>query len=116
MIKTILIVEDDPFIALDLQDIFEDAGFKVLGPVAQLGAAMEISQDVTIDVAMLDYNLGHETSIPLAVVLEEREIPYLFLTGQISKVVLNRLKESRKVISKPFDPENLVKSVENLFH
>ena len=79
MTKTILIVEDDPFIAMDLQDTFEDAGYSVLGPVASVDPGLKIIRDTKPDFAMLDYNLGRETSIPIAHKLDEIEIPYIFL-------------------------------------
>jgi len=92
MRKTILIVEDDPFIAMDLQDTFEEAGFKVLGPVASVAPGLKLIKDTLPDVAMLDFNLGRETSIPIAHRLDEIEIPYFFLSGQIDKVITKNVK------------------------
>ena len=114
MTKTILIVEDDPFIAMDLQDTFEDAGYTVLGPVASVDPGLKIIRDAKPDVAMLDYNLGRETSIPIAHKLDEIEIPYVFLSGQVDRVVTANCDSPRKVIMKPFNAERLIAYVDEL--
>lgn len=114
MRKTILIVEDDPFIAMDLQDTFEEAGFKVLGPVASVAPGLKLIKDTLPDVAMLDFNLGRETSIPIAHRLDEIEIPYFFLSGQIDKVITKNVKTNCKVLTKPFNAEVLIYQVNKL--
>ena len=114
MTKTILIVEDDPFIAMDLQDTFEDAGFKVLGPVAAVYPGLEIVRSMKPDVAMLDYNLGRETSVVLAHELEAQNIPYIFLSGQVDRVVTAECEAPRRVIAKPFEPDSLIAYVNSL--
>jgi len=116
MRKSILIVEDNPFIALDLQDIFEEAGFVVVGPAATVKSAMGLVNNSPIDFAMLDFNLGHETSLPLAKALEERDVPYAFLSGQIDKVVTQGFSEPRTVIAKPFDTQHLLRHVNLLLN
>ena len=116
MRKRILIVEDNPFIALDLQDIFEEAGFTVIGPAATVHSAMGLVKKTSIDVAMLDFNLGHETSLPLAKALEDLDIPYAFLSGQIDKVVTQAFSRPRTVIAKPFDTQYLLSHVNPLLH
>ena len=114
MSKTILIVEDDPFIAMDLQDTFEEAGYQVLGPVAAVGPGLKIIRETKPDVAMLDYNLGQETSIPLADELEDIAVPYLFLSGQVDRVFSAHSLMRHKVITKPFNAERLIAHVDGL--
>jgi len=114
MKKKILIVEDDPFIAMDLQDTFEYAGYEVMGPVAEKDSGLSLIRAVLPDVAMLDYNLGNETSEDIAKCLKQNSVPFIFLTGQMNRVVASEEFGSPKIISKPFTPELLVKEVENL--
>lgn len=113
-IKTILIIEDDPFISMDLEDIFESEGYEVLGPFAEVDAGLKILKERTPDVAMLDFNLGQETSIPLARELHSKNIPYAFLSGQIKSVIIDTDLPPRPVLLKPFVPEHLVTVVETL--
>jgi DNA-binding response OmpR family regulator len=114
--KSIFIVEDDPFIAMDLEDIFLERGFKVIGPFADVDAGLSALRGMRPDFAMLDYNLGKETSIPLAQALNKSDIPYVFLSGQVEKVVIGHDIPARPVIPKPFMPHKLVAMVESLMN
>lgn len=112
--KTILIVEDDPFIAMDLQDTFEDAGFAVLGPVADVRSGLELVKSRAPDVAMLDFNLGRENSLPIAETLEQSSVPYFFLSGQIETVIQSGCVRKTRVIAKPFNADALVAFVQEI--
>ena len=113
--KRILIVEDDAFIALDLEDVFEAAGFKVVGIAASVDAALEIIDSNPIDVAVLDYNLGVETSLDIAHRLDAMGVPFLFLSGQTRTVVLDDADVQPIVLNKPFVPAHLVNETRSLF-
>ncbi|WP_371395335.1 response regulator [Fretibacter rubidus] len=110
----ILIVEDDPFIAMDLEDTFLSEGYEVLGPIATVDAGLSLLKEEKPDVAMLDYNLGRETSIPIARALNDNSIPFFFLSGQIKRVIIDNDVAGIKVIPKPFIPEKLVQEVQAL--
>ncbi|MGJ8560340.1 MAG: response regulator [Litorimonas sp.] len=112
--NTILIVEDDPFIAMDLEDTFDARGFKVLGPVADVDSGLKVLRETSPDIAMLDFNLGRETSIELARALEKESIPYLFLSGQVETVITDNNLPVQPIIAKPYIPEQLIKIVENM--
>ena len=114
MTRTILIVEDDPFIAMDLQDTFENAGFSVIGPAASVKAGLDLIESKEPDVAMLDYNLGRETSIAIANKLDEDRIPYAFLSGQTDRAVMAELSVPKKVFSKPFRAARIIDYVREL--
>lgn len=80
--RTILLVEDDYTIAMDLQSAFEDAGATVVGPVGRVDDAMSLVWDVfDIDIAVLDINLHGEFAFCVAQALRERGIPFVFATG-----------------------------------
>ena len=110
----ILVVEDDAFIALDLQDVLSEAGYDVLGPVATVSEAMRLLSEDAPDMALLDYNLGEETSIPVAHKLEELSVPFMFLSGQVSSVMLGKTATQPQVMSKPFVPGHLVSTLGQL--
>ena len=79
---TVLVVEDDFTMALDLQASLEDAGATVLGPVSRVDDALELVWDVfDIDIAVLDINLRGERVYPVAEALRQRGIPFVFATG-----------------------------------
>ena len=55
--KTVLLCEDEYIVAMDLQLILEDFGYKVVGPFAKVSAGLDAVQDFSPDVAFLDVNL-----------------------------------------------------------
>ncbi|MCB0311017.1 MAG: response regulator, partial [Bdellovibrionales bacterium] len=79
--KNILLVEDEIIIALDLKRILEEAGYNVIGPVSKVHDALEIIESQKIDAAFLDVNLGEEKGFPIAQLLKERSLPFVFTTG-----------------------------------
>lgn len=109
--KSILIVEDDPFIAMDLEDTFADAGYHVIGPVADVKTGLSLIKEKRPDIATLDYNLGRENSVPIANALEGMDIPYIFLSGQMSRVIQTHDIPAQSIMGKPYVPSKLLKII-----
>ena len=76
MHKTVLIVEDEFLIAIDLQQMLEDGGWRVLGPVATVKEALRLLEKELPSVALLDVNLGYEFVTPVAEILRARDVPF----------------------------------------
>ncbi len=76
----ILILEDDPFIALDLQAIIEGEGHEVVGVFASLAEAREHLGD-RFDFALLDIDVIDGKSFEIASALLERRIPFAFVSA-----------------------------------
>ena len=76
----ILIVEDDPIIALDVAETLADAGAIVIGPAHTVVQALKLV-DGGLDAAVLDYPLEREVSSPIADWLGRISVPYLFHTS-----------------------------------
>ncbi|MFC0103655.1 response regulator [Sphingopyxis terrae] len=79
--KTIFVVEDEYFIAADLSRALVNAGAEVIGPLADLDAAMKRAREHSLDAAILDINLEGRMSYPLVDLLGEDNVPMLLLTG-----------------------------------
>jgi len=109
--KSILIVEDDPFIAMDLEDTFAEAGYIVIGPVADVQSGLSLIKESRPDIATLDYNLGRENSIPIAQALEAINVPYVFLSGQMSSVIETHDVPETSIIGKPYVPSKLLRII-----
>ena len=77
----ILIVEDEPFIALTLEDMLDELGFALVGTVSQVAEALEMAGREQVDCALLDVNLGSEKIDPVADLLAQRGCPFIFTTG-----------------------------------
>lgn len=76
----ILLVEDDPLICLDLQSSLSELG-AVVAAASNVAAALQIVSASVLDFAVLDFELGSETSEPIAEAARERQVPFLYLSG-----------------------------------
>jgi DNA-binding response OmpR family regulator len=79
--RKILIVEDDPLIAMELEERLGELGYVVLGPVGTLDAAEQLIAAQRPDAALLDANLDGVSSAPLGVKLAGMRVPFAFCTG-----------------------------------
>jgi DNA-binding response OmpR family regulator len=87
-----------------------DLGFDAVRSMARLAPALSVSRSERFDIAILDVNLGGELSFPVASVLSERGIPYIFSTGYGPSVLPPEFA-SRPVLSKPFTDEQLASTI-----
>jgi chemotaxis family two-component system sensor kinase Cph1 len=78
----ILVVDDEPLIALMVADQPSELGYQVEGPAHNLEDAKRLATNAAIDAALIDVNLGNGVrSSPIAEILVERKIPFTFVTG-----------------------------------
>ena len=108
---TVLIVEDEPLVALYLTDLLEDLGQTVIGPAATAQAALEAAAEVPPQIAIIDSNLGGRgDGIALAGELQARHgTRIIFLSGDASLSVnpaVHALKPMA-VLQKPCPPGEL---------
>ena len=79
--KTVLLVEDSMIIALDAEDALKELGAARVETAANVARALAVLDKGGIDCALLDVNLGGETSLPVARRLQAEGIPFAFATG-----------------------------------
>jgi CheY-like chemotaxis protein len=77
----VLLVEDEPIIAMTAQDMLEALGCEVVASAATLEEALAAAARGGFDVAMLDINLNGVASLPVADALKEAATPFVFTTG-----------------------------------
>lgn len=77
----ILIVEDEPIVAMCLEDILDELGCVTVGPATRLSEGLSLARDETLDAAILDINLAGERSNAIAAALQARGIPFAFASG-----------------------------------
>ena len=77
MQRTVLIVEDEYLIAMDLQRMVESLGWRVIGPVATVRGALHLLEGDLPSAALLDVNLGNELVTPVAEALKARNVPFV---------------------------------------
>jgi DNA-binding response OmpR family regulator len=99
----ILIAEDEIFLAMMLQDLLEADGYDVskAGSVADALAAIE---ERLPSAAILDVNLAGETSYPIAQLLRERGVPFLFATGYGERSLPEEFA-GEQTMQKPYLPQ-----------
>lgn len=78
----VLLCEDEPIVALDMQMMIEDAGYRVAGPFARVSRALE-QVDGEFVAAVLDVRLRDGDVFPVAECLHERGVPLIFHSGHI---------------------------------
>ena len=107
--STILIVEDELLIALDIQVALEDAGARTL-VVGSVSEALALLGDLATppDSAVLDVRLGAEEVFPVADVLAEHGVPIVFHSGHARAIDLAQHYPRASVLPKPAPPERLV--------
>lgn len=107
--KRILIVEDQALLALELQFAFEDEGAEVIGPALSLPAArMSLADHAEIDLAVLDVDLAGADVYPIAALLQQRGVPFLFHTGHGTESEIHALFPGATICIKPTLPATLI--------
>ena len=81
MLNDVMIVEDDPIIALDFEDTILSFGVKTVRTAASVARALELIEQRSPDFALLDVGLIREKSFAIAERLEALKIPFAFVTG-----------------------------------
>ncbi|HEV2748258.1 MAG TPA: response regulator [Allosphingosinicella sp.] len=107
----ILIVEDEMLVAMNIEDMLLDLGHEVAGLASRLEPALSLAREAEFDLAMLDVNLAGQSSFPVAEILDERGIPFLFATGYGIKGIIEEFR-SCVVLQKPFRPGDLAQAIE----
>ena len=79
--RSILIVEDEPLIAMMLEDFILSLGHDVRGPCESVSEAMRALDGDPFDLAILDVNLKGESVWPVASALRGRGIPFVLASG-----------------------------------
>jgi DNA-binding response OmpR family regulator len=108
----VLVVEDEPLIAMGLADQMRDAGAIVVGPCATAQQAIDVLQANDLDVAIIDFVLADENSEGLQAALETKGIPFVVLTGYPR--ILVRRNDRQRVLSKPVSPKVLFSALKDL--
>jgi DNA-binding response OmpR family regulator len=110
----ILVVEDEALIASELKIFLENQGCVVAGPIGTIDRALDLARNEVLDGALLDINLNGSMIYPVAEVLSERNVPFIFLTGY-SSVPSDPRFAQRPRVEKPFDLAELRRAMSREF-
>jgi len=109
----LLVVEDEPLVALEIEAELADAGAVVVGPVGTLEAAARLIEAEPLDAALLDANLAGKPVDALAALLAARGVPFAFASGYGPSGLPEGFRD-RPLLGKPFGAEALVALVRGL--
>jgi DNA-binding NarL/FixJ family response regulator len=112
----VLIVEDEPIISAQIELFLEQNGFEVSGIAYTFQAATALLKSETIDIVLLDINLGETaTGIDLAQYINSLyQLPFIYITSYSDKNTLDKAKHTQPYgyLVKPFNEANLIASIE----
>lgn len=111
--RRVLIVEDEPLVATDLEEQLTSAGAVIVGPAASIDRALHLIAESTFDVALLDGNLGGHGVEEIAAALTRKNIPFAFATGYGPEGLPESFRDAR-VLRKPFSEEQVISTVAGL--
>jgi CheY-like chemotaxis protein len=111
--RHLLVIEDEPLVALDLIACIEDADGIVVGPAGSEKDALQLIETETIDAALLDANLHGKPVDRIAVALTGRNIPFAFVSGH-NRDGLPVPFAKAPLVGKPFTHAQIVEAVGNL--
>jgi DNA-binding response OmpR family regulator len=102
----VLLVEDEPLIALDAQDTLRESGASEIIWARNLAEAEAAIEAGGLHAAILDLRLGSDSSLPLAHKLVALGVPFGFMTGFQDSGLPPDLKE-RPFVTKPYSQDQL---------
>ena len=79
--RSVLVVEDEAFVAIELASVLQRSGYRVLGPASTVQQALALLEDERPDAALLDVNLSSERVTAVAIELKSRNIPFVLVTA-----------------------------------
>ena len=108
----ILIVEDNPYIAIALEEMLSEHGLVIAGVAGALDDALLLAASASLDIALLDVNIRDRKIDPVAEALTARGKPFVFTTG-CGRAGLPEAFLDRPVVEKPFYIEEILQTLQN---
>lgn len=112
-VLSVVVLEDEALIALDVEEALRDAGFNVLAVISSCADAQEWLETNSPDVAVLDIELRDGNCAAIASLLHDRDIPFVVHTGSSSETARDEAPIFLKGrwVSKPNAPSELIDAV-----
>lgn len=118
MTLSILIVEDEPIIAMDLEDVLLDAGHRIVAIAGDMHEALEVARTQQLDAAIMDVDLalgtnGFETARRLRM---QFDVGSLFVSGRLTPQLRSCALQWRPIgfVDKPFRGGDVVRALASI--
>lgn len=105
----VLIIEDEPVIAMDIEELVQSCGHNVVGVAATEAEAVEIAERTRPGLILADINLGigGDGTTAVSRILRHHYAPVIFVTAYPERLLTGEALEPAFVITKPFEPMTL---------
>lgn len=105
----VLIIEDEPIIAMDIEELVQSCGHRVIGVAASEAEALAIARRTRPGLILADINLGSggDGTAAVARILQTNDAPVIFVTAYPERLLTGEAVEPAFVITKPFEPMTL---------
>jgi len=110
----ILIVEDEALIAMQLESSLIGLGHNVEAIATRIDKAVLLARAIDIDFAILDVNVAGIQSFPVADILRQRGISFMFATGYGTAGLVDGYRDE-VTLRKPYGPEELAQALARAF-
>ena len=104
--RRILIVEDEPLLAMNLEDMLIELGHHVAGTATRIDKALSLAEGSEFNLAILDINLAGSNTFQVAAILQKRGIPFIFTSGYGADGLIDGYREAC-LLTKPFGVKEL---------
>jgi CheY-like chemotaxis protein len=104
---SVLLLEDNLIVALEAEDLLRTLGASSIATASSIGDAAKICETTSVDLAVLDVNLGFENSLSFAAYLRSANTPFVFASGYGGQEVPGESRVSELTVSKPYNLESL---------
>lgn len=106
----VLVVEDEWYLAFDIESMLDSLGCDIVGPVASVSDALNIVETEAFDCAILDMNVRGGYITPVADILMDRHVPILLATGYGDYALPSNLMSQAR-LAKPYTAEQLERAL-----
>lgn len=109
----ILVVEDEFLIRMLLEDMLVDLGYELAGVAGRVDEALALAKTRDFDLAILDVNLDGRDVYPVADLISQRGLPFMFVTGYGGRGLPDSYRD-RPTLQKPFQLDELKRMLAQL--
>lgn len=108
----VLVIEDDPVVAMVLEDVLQKLGLEVIVDLSLVNALTEIDAG-EFDAVLLDMELRGESARPVLLALMARKVPFVVISGRDQSALVAEFPQLR-VLMKPVSSAELQRTVQSL--
>ena len=111
MFRNVILVEDEPFIAIMVEEMLAELGCDLAGTAHSENEAFDLLTKGNVSLALLDIELGAANSLAVADSCRDRNIPIVFMTGYTARDVPSQCGDA-PILTKPFSEGELQRAIE----